>query len=142
MADTNTITIEGNLTRDPEVRFSQAGNPVINTGLAWSQNKRTPNGDWESVPHFFDVTIFGEHGEHVAESLAKGTRVIVVGRLDYSTWTNDQGDKRSKVAILAESISPSLRWATASVSRVAKTNGDAPKTTTATPAPVVDEEPF
>jgi len=140
MADTNTITIEGNLTRDPEVRFSQSGNAVVNIGVAWSQNKRTASGDWESIPHFFDVTIFGDHGEHVAESLAKGTRVVVTGRLDYSSWTTEQGDKRSKVSILAESVSPSLRWATATVARIAK-NSDATPPAAPTAA-AVNEEPF
>lgn len=120
MAD-NTVTLVGNITRDPELRFG-AGNgiAVLTLGLAVNNRKKGSSGEWEDEANFFDVTAFGSLAENVAESVAKGTRVIVVGRLDWSQWDDkDGGGKRSKVQIIADAIAPDLRWATANVTRKA-----------------------
>lgn len=121
MARDNTVTIEGNLTRDPELTFSAKGNAIMRTGLAWNQSSPDGQGGWNETAHFFDVTVFGDAAEHASTSLSKGMRVLVYGRLDYSTWSAEDGSPRSKVAIVAESVAPSLKWATAEVSKVAKT---------------------
>lgn len=103
----NSITLEGNMTRDPEVRFTTGGTPVTNFGIA---RNKTVQGT--RVPQYFDITVWGEQGQNVAESLVKGDRVIVEGHLDYRTWTTDDGLERSKVSITAETVAPVLRWAT------------------------------
>ena len=109
----NTVTVVGNVTRDPELRFAQSGMAIAQFGLAW--NRRRP--DQEDEVSFFDVTCFQQLAENVAESLKKGARVVVYGTLQQRRWETDNGDRRSKVEILADDVAPSLRWATAEVTK-------------------------
>lgn len=124
MAPGNNVTVVGNATRDPELRFTPSGQAVASFGLAvnrrW-QNKAT--NDWEEAVSFFDVTCWAQMAENVAESIQKGSRVLVTGRLDQRSWETEQGDKRSKVEIVADEIAPSLRWATASVTKNERRDG-------------------
>ena len=117
MAD-NTVTVVGNVTRDPELRFIASGQANCNFGIAvnrrW-QNRQTQ--EWEEQVSFFNVVCWREMAENVAESITKGMRVVVTGRLDQRSWETDQGEKRSVVEIAADEIAPSLRWATAQVTR-------------------------
>ncbi len=142
MSAGNTITIVGNATRDPELRFTPSGQGVASFGLAvnrrW-QNKQT--NEWEEATSFFDVVAWGSLGENVAESVTKGTRLIVTGRLDQRSWESDSGEKRSKVEIVADEIGPSLRWSTAGVSKNERRSEGAPQQGTKR-APSHDEEPF
>jgi len=132
MAYDNTVTIVGNMTRDPELRYTAKGVPVTDFGVAWNTKDKDGN---ESVS-FFDVTCWRDLAEHVAESLGKGTRVVVYGRLEQDTWENDDGDKRSKVKVIADEVAPSLRWAVATVEKTTARKG-------AMDAPVPPEgEPF
>ena len=142
MAYDNTVTIVGNMTRDAELRYTASGVAVTEFGVAWNSKDRDGN---ESVS-FFDVTCWRELAEHVAESLGKGNRVIVYGRLDQNTWETKDGDKRSKVRVMAEDVGPSLRWAIANVERTPRSGDGFPKPDgksamerTGFPA---DEEPF
>jgi single-strand DNA-binding protein len=114
---TTTVSVVGNLTREPELRFTPAGKAVADFGVA--VNTRRKDGDnWvDGDPEFYDVTAWGTLAENVAESLEKGARVVVVGRLRYETWQTDGGENRSKVKVTAEAIGPDLRWATAEVQR-------------------------
>lgn len=112
-ATDNSVSVVGNMTRDPELRFTTNGAAVCNFSIAvnrrwWSKAMN----DWEEDTSFFDVTAWAAIAENVAESLERGDRVIVVGRMDQRTWENDQGEKRSKVEIVADDVGPSLRWAT------------------------------
>lgn len=100
-----TVTLTGNLTRDPETRFTPGGQAVTNFGIAVNRGKDKPG-------EFFDITAWEELGENVADSLQKGDRVIVTGRLQQRSWETDAGDKRSKVEVVAYEVGPSLRWAT------------------------------
>lgn len=109
----NTVTVVGNVTRDPELRFTQGGMAVVNFGVAW--NKRRNDGDDEVS--FFDVTCFRQLAENVADSLSKGARVVVYGTLSQRSWENQQGERRSKVEILADDVAPSLKWASADITR-------------------------
>ena len=109
----NTVTVVGNVTRDPELRFTQGGLAVANFGLAW--NKRRKDGEEETS--FFDVACFQQLAENVAESITKGTRVVVYGTLQQRSWENQDGDRRSKVEIVADDVAPSLRWAAAQITR-------------------------
>jgi single-strand DNA-binding protein len=118
MANGNTITIVGNITRDPELRFTPTGQATASFGVAvnrrW-QNRQTQ--EWEEATSFFDVVCWREMAENASESLARGSRVIVTGRLDQRSWETQDGDKRSKVEIVADEIGPSLRWANAQVTK-------------------------
>lgn len=113
MAFDNTVTLVGNMTRDPELRYTANGVPVASFGLAWNRKDKAD----QDIASFFDVTCWRDLAEHVAESLGKGTRVVVYGRIEQDTWENSDGEKRSKVKVVAEEIAPSLRWATATVEK-------------------------
>lgn len=113
MAVVNEATVIGNLTRDPELRFTQAGLAVCNASIAVNRrwlNKST--NEWEEKVSYFDVTVWGQQGQNVADSLRKGDRVFVNGRLEQRSWETDSGDKRSKIEIVAEVVGPTLEWVT------------------------------
>ena len=115
----NTVTLVGNATRDPELRYTPSGQTVATFGLAvnrrW-QNRQTQ--EWEEQTSFFDIKCWAQMAENVSESVQRGTRVIVTGRLEQRSWENDNGEKRSKVEVVADEIAPSLRWATAQVTKI------------------------
>lgn len=120
----NSVTIIGNVTRDPELRFTPNGQATASFGLAvnrrW-QNRQTQ--EWEEETSFFDVQCWRDLAENVAESIPRGARVIVHGRLEQRSWEDkDTGQKRSKVEINAEEVAPSLRWATAAISKTEKSS--------------------
>ncbi len=116
----NTVTVVGNVTRDPELRFAQSGMPIAQFGLAWNRRRQ----DQEDDTSFFDVVCFRQLAENVSESIRKGARVVVYGTLQQRTWENDSGDRRSKVEILADDVAPSLKWATAEVRRTERSGGE------------------
>jgi len=118
MASGNTVTVVGNLTRDPELQFLKNGSPLANFGLAYNRRWKNRNDEWEEEAHFFEVTCWQDLAENVAESFTKGDRVIIEGRLQYSTWEDkDTGANRSKVAIIADDVGASARWATLQITR-------------------------
>ena len=145
MAD-NTVTVIGNVTRDPELRFTPSGQAIATFGLAvnrrW-QNRQTQ--EWEENVSFFDVTCWAQLGQNVADTLVKGSRAIVTGRLEQRSWETDQGDKRSKVEIIADEVGPSLRWATAEITRNERTGpsdgGQGGGGGSAAPRPVANQAP-
>jgi single-strand DNA-binding protein len=154
MSNGNSVTVVGNITRDPELRFTPNGQARASFGLAvnrrW-QNRQTQ--EWEEATSFFDVTCWGDLGDNVSESLGKGSRVIVTGRLEQRSWETQEGEKRSKVEIIADEVGPSLRWATAQVTKTdRKGPGEgggsggggqaATKPVANTPDYGYDEEPF
>ena len=102
----NTVTVVGNVTRDPELRFTQNGMAVANFGVAWNKKRN----DAEDEVSFFDVTCFRELAENVADSVPKGARVVIFGTLTQRRWETEGGDRRSKIEILASDVAPSLRW--------------------------------
>ena len=121
----NSVTLVGNVTRDPELRFTPSGQAVATFGLA--VNRRWQNrqsSEWEEQTSFFDVKCWAQMAENVGESLHRGARVIVSGRLEQRSWETEQGDKRSKVEVVADEIGPSLRWATAQIERTERPGGD------------------
>jgi single-strand DNA-binding protein len=121
----NSVTLVGNLTRDPELRYTPAGAATCQFGLAvnrrW-QNRQT--SEWEEATSFFNVVAWREMAENAGETLTKGTRVIVTGRLEQRSWETPDGEKRSVVEVVADEIGPSLRWATAQVVRNERRPGD------------------
>ena len=123
-SDINQVILEGNITRDPELRFTPNGKAVADFGLATNDSKPDGKGGWDDVPNFFDVTAWESLAENAAQSFSKGDRVIVVGRLRYESWETPEGDKRSKVRIVADSVGPSIRWSTTTQKKNPKgTNG-------------------
>jgi len=145
MGFNNTVTVVGNVTRDPELRFTPNGAPVCNFGVAW--NRKGHND--EEIVSFFDVTCWSGLAENVAESISKGDRVVVYGRLDQRSWESQEGERRSKVEIVADDVSPSLRWATVEITRNEFRGGDGGGSAAPTggggqtaPTHPTDEEPF
>jgi len=123
MAD-NTVTIVGNVTRDPEIRYTAGGQANANFGVAVNRrwmNRQT--NDWEERTSFFNVVAWREMAENVAESIGKGTRVVVTGRLEQRSWETENGEKRSVVEIVADEVAPSLRFATAAITRNERREG-------------------
>ena len=149
MAFDNTITVVGNVTRDPELRFTKGGMAVANFGVAWNKRKQ----DGEEEVSFFDVSCFRQLAENVAESLTKGSRVVIYGMLQQRSWDTPDGERRSKVEIIADDVAPSLKWASADI-RKNEMRGDGgfsgggggqqrrPEPSPAPPAYDMDEEPF
>ena len=124
MANGNNVTLVGNITRDPELRFTGTGQAVATFGLAvnrrW-QNRQTQA--WEEQVSYFDIVCWAQLAENAAESLPKGTRVIVTGRMEQRSWETQDGDKRNKIEVVADELGPSIRWATANVTRNERRDG-------------------
>jgi single-strand DNA-binding protein len=118
MANGNSVTLVGNVTRDPELRFTPSGQAVATFGLAVNRvwNDKQSNERKEAVS-FFDIVCWAAMAENAGESLSKGSRVLVTGRLEQRSWDTQDGEKRSKIEVVAEEIGPSLRWATAQVTK-------------------------
>ena len=121
----NTVTLVGNLTDDPELRFTAQGAAVANFRIAVSKRIRDPQtNEWkDGDTSFFRVNVWRQLAENVAESLTRGTRVIVTGTLKMRQWETQEGEKRSVVEVVADEIGPSLRWATAQVERTDRSGG-------------------
>ncbi len=119
LSTASTTTITGNLTRDPEIRYTRDGQATTTLGVAvnrrW-QNRETEQ--WEESTSFFDVVTWRELAENVALSLTKGMRVVVSGRLEQRSWETEEGDRRTKVEIVADEVGASLRFATVDVHKV------------------------
>jgi single-strand DNA-binding protein len=114
----NATILSGNLTRDPEIRYTREGQANATFGLAVNRRWQPRGSDeWEEATSFFDVVCWRELAENVALSLVKGSRVIVSGRLEQHVWESDSGERRSKVEVTADEVGPSLRFATAEISR-------------------------
>jgi single-strand DNA-binding protein len=149
----NTVTLVGNATRDPELRYTAGGAATASFGLAvnrrW-QNRQTQ--EWEEQVSFFNVVAWREMAENIGESITKGTRVVVTGRLEQRSWETPQGEKRTVVEVVADEIGPSLRWATAAVKRNERSGagsggfdgggGGSTRPAPNTPPAYDDEEPF
>ncbi len=142
MAYDNNATVTGNVTRDPEHKVTNGGMSIANFGIAWNKRKQ----DGEDETSFFDVSCFRALADNVIESLNKGDRVTVTGHFQQDRWTTPEGENRSKVSFVADDVSPSLKWATASIQRNPKSGnygGDSRQSAPApTPAYDPNNEPF
>ncbi len=118
----NNVTIIGNLTADPELRFTASGVAMVNLSVADSRRYQDRNGEWQEETSFFRGTCWRDLAENVAESLTKGARVIISGRMKQRTWETNEGEKRNVVEIDIQEIGPSLRWATASVTKTPRSS--------------------
>jgi single-strand DNA-binding protein len=107
------VSFAGNLTDQPEVRYTEAG-------IARAMFRVAVSGRRDQEASFFTVIVWRDQAEHAAESLAKSSRVVVVGRLQQRAWTGKDGSARSTVEVVAEELGPSLRWATATTTRATR----------------------
>jgi single-strand DNA-binding protein len=125
MTTITTTTVVGNLTQDPEIRYTREGQATTSLSLAvnrrW-QNQQTK--EWEESTSFLDVVCWRDLAENVALSLTKGMRIVVSGRLEQRSWETDEGDRRSKVEIVADEIGASLRFATVDIHKVQRHTAD------------------
>jgi single-strand DNA-binding protein len=120
------ITVSGNLTADPEVRFTKSGTAVTSLRVAASDRKRDDQGNWsDGDPCYLSVTVWKRMGENVAETLHKGDAVVITGRLRQQSYTKQDGTQVTVYDVEAEDIAPSLSRATASVHRNGKSNAPA-----------------
>lgn len=114
---TSTVTISGNLTRDPEATLGTnnrwLGKLAVAVNRRWQRD-----GEWHEQVSFFDVVVYGETAQHVAASLRKGDRCMVTGRLEQSTWQVADGTTKQRVQLVADDIGASLRYATCEPQRV------------------------
>lgn len=119
----NNVTLIGNLVEDPELRFTPSGVPMAKLRFAVNRRWRDQSGEWQEDTSYFNGTVWRDQAETVAESLQKGMRVIVTGRLEQRSWETPEGDRRSVVEVAVDEVGPSLRWATATVNRTARGGG-------------------
>jgi single-strand DNA-binding protein len=110
------VSFAGNLTDDPELRHTESG-------IARAMFRVAVSGRREQEASFFTVIVWRNQAEHVAEALAKGSRVVVIGRLQQRSWTAEDGSARSTVEVVAEELGLSLRWATATTTRTTRSHG-------------------
>ena len=115
------VSFAGNLTDDPELRHTEAG-------IARARFRVAVSGRREQEASFFTVIAWRDQAEHAAESLAKGSRVVVLGRLQQRTWTAEDGAARSGVEVVAQKLGPSLGWATATMTRATRARAVASST--------------
>jgi single-strand DNA-binding protein len=123
MAQDNTVTLTGNLTKDPELRYTTGGRGVASFGLAVNRRYQV-NGEWQEQVSFFNVVAWADLGENAAASLHKGNRVMVTGRLEQRSYDTREGEKRNITEVIADDLGPSLRWAQAQVERISRDSAD------------------
>jgi single-strand DNA-binding protein len=131
---------------EPELRFAPSGTAVTKLRLVASSRKKDENGEWvDDKTLWMGVTVFKQLAEHVAESVAKGDLVVVTGRLQTDEWTTDAGEKRSAVAMIADTVSVSLQFRTVPHSGDAKAASASSASSSESPSAAVpdnDEPPF
>jgi single-strand DNA-binding protein len=119
---TNTITLIGNLTRDPELRYTAGGRGVASFGLAVNRRYQV-NGEWQEQVSYFNIGCWGDLGENVAATMTQGNRCIVTGRMEQRDYETQAGEKRTVFEVVADEVGPSLRWATARIERTERSDG-------------------
>jgi single-strand DNA-binding protein len=125
--DSNSITISGNITREPEMRYTPSGVSKVNFGVAVNRSWRNQQTqEWEEQTSFFNVVAWRQLAENISASLGKGSRVVVSGRLEQRSWETEQGEKRSIVEIVADDVAASLRFATAEIHKVERSGPGGP----------------
>jgi single-strand DNA-binding protein len=139
----NTITVVGNLTRDPELRYTQSGKATVTVGIAVNRRYQV-NGEWQEQTTYMNVVAWDQLAENIAASLTKGARIMASGRLDVREYEGRDGAKRTSVDIVADEVGPTLRWATVSIEKTPSRgdgSGGGAQRPARSPAPAADE-PF
>ena len=139
------VTIVGNLVRDPELRFTKNGQAVASFTVVSSSRymDRTTNEWKDSEPVYMNCNVWREHAENVTNSLTKGTRVLVTGKLKQRSYTTKEGQERQVVELEVEEVGPALRYATAKVSKVSREGAGAGNNSAAASSqPATNEDPW
>jgi single-strand DNA-binding protein len=141
--ESNFITFIGNLTDDPELRFTGGGAAVATLRVASNRRYTDRQGQQQEDTTYLNVNCWRDLAENAAESLGKGDRVIVIGRVKVRSYENREGQTVWTTEIEADEIAPSLRWARASVSRTSGSSGGGSQSNAGTPPPPTDDDvPF
>jgi single-strand DNA-binding protein len=114
------VSLVGNLTDDPEVRFTPGGTQVGSFRLAVTPRVKDGEGWKDGETSFFRINLWRDLASHAADSLSKGDRALVIGRLKARSWETPEGERRSVVEVEADEVGPSLKWATAKPQRTRK----------------------
>lgn len=138
------VTLRGRLTRDPEMRYSAAGKPVVKFAVVTSRRvKDQQSGEWSDADTtFWDCVAFGQLAENVAESLEKGTAIVVTGNAAQEEWETKEGEKRKSMKVVAEDVAPSLRFASAKIAKADRQAASAPMAAARDENPFDSEPPF
>lgn len=136
----NTFTVVGNLTQEPELRYTQNGTPLCSGGIA-SNRRYQVNGEWQEQTSYFNFTAWRELAENIAASFNKGTRVVATGRLEQKNWTDKDGNTRTTFDFVIDEIGPSLRWATAAVTKTERNSNGSMPASNPVSAPAHDDYP-
>lgn len=134
--ESNFITFIGNLTDDPELRFTQGGTPVASLRVASNRRWTGNDGQQQEETTYLNVNCWRDLAENVGESLSKGDRVVVIGRVKVRSYENKEGQTVWTTEIEADEIAPSLRWAQAKIER----NSGGTSNAGAAPAPADDDD--
>ena len=142
----NSINVVGNLTGEPELRYTQSGTAMVSGSIA-SNRRYQVNGEWQEQTSYFNFTAWRELAENIASTMTKGMRVVATGRMEQKDWTDKDGNKRTSYDLVLDEIGPSLRWATAVVTKTDKNSSSSgsPSIVAASAAfnaTVVEEDPF
>lgn len=142
----NSINVVGNLTGEPELRYTQSGTAMVSGSIA-SNRRYQVNGEWQEQTSYFNFTAWRELAENIASTMSKGMRVVATGRMEQKDWTDKDGNKRTSYDLVLDEIGPSLRWATAVVTKTDKngSGSSSPSIVAASAAfnaTVVEEDPF
>lgn len=142
MASDNTVTLVGNITDDPELRFTPSGAAVANFTVAVNRRYKNNDGQWEDkLDGFFRCNCWRDMAENVAQSFRKGTRVVVVGRLQQRSWDDPDGNRRSVFEVQVDEVGPSLRWANATIEKSQRSSGSSGGDWASAPAPAPSSGP-
>lgn len=143
----NSISLSGNLTRDPEIQYTGAGLPVAQFGLAVNRRWRDDQNNWSEAVDFIDIKAWNTLAENISQSLHKGDRVTVTGRMAQNRWTDQNGNNRSRHEVVATDVACSLRWATTDITKnprneqTSSERGPLPGEASSEPFPGGDSEP-
>lgn len=138
----NNITVIGNLTGEPELRYTQSGTAML-TGSIADNRRYQVNGEWQEETSYVNFVAWRDLAENAAATLNKGMRVVVTGRLQQRSYEDKDGNKRNAYDIVVDDIAPSLRFATAAVTKTAKgADTSSPRPAPASEAPAYEEAPF
>jgi len=142
------VTFIGNVTQQPELRYSQAGKPWATFSVAVNEYGKDKSGEKTEHTSFFNCKLFGDAAENFCESVEKGNRVMITGNLKMEKWTNKDGEEKTSPTVIVDEVGVSLRWAKASITRIAGNGQGAARVPAAAAAPAAasngldEENPF
>lgn len=137
----NSITVVGNLTRDPELRYTQGGKATVRVGVAVNRSYQV-NGEWQEATTYLNLVAWDQLAENIAASLTKGARVLATGRLDVREYDDREGVKRTTVEIVVDDVAASLRRASVTIEKNPGRGEDAGAPRAARSSAPAADEPF